>query len=94
MPLIHYDIIIILTWSAKCVLSNGANQATASGIAVTKRCVSVVTLSTQENAKMLQLLKSGFKCPINSNNYQSKRTQVANQLLRYLVDRRFRFFVL
>ena len=40
MPLITFEIILILTWSAKCVLSSAANQATAYGIADTKRCFS------------------------------------------------------
>ena len=56
MPLINYEIILILTWSAKCVLPNAANQATASGIADTKCCVSVVSLSAEESPKPLQLL--------------------------------------
>ena len=35
-------------------------------------CVPVVTLSTQDNAKLLQQLRSGFKRTINWNKYQSK----------------------
>ena len=37
----------------------------------TKLYVSVVTLSTQDNAKLLQQIKSGFKRTINWNKYQS-----------------------
>ena len=37
-----------------------------------KLYVPVVTLSTQDNAKLLQQLKSGFKRTINWNKYQSK----------------------
>ena len=33
-----------------------------------------VTLSTQDNAKLLQQLKSGFKITINWNKYQPKVT--------------------
>ena len=42
----------------------------------TKLHVPVVTLSTQENAKLLQQLKSRFKRTINWNKYQSKVTTV------------------
>ena len=36
-----------------------------------KLCVPVVTLSIEDNAKLLLLLKSGFKRTINWNKYQS-----------------------
>ena len=55
-------------YSANCVISsNGANQATAFAITDAKLYVPVVTLSTQDNAKLLQQLKSAFKRSINSN---------------------------
>ena len=38
----------------------------------TKLCAPVVTLSTQDNAKLLQQLKSGFKRTINWNKYHPK----------------------
>ena len=60
MPLINCEINIILTWSDKCVLSNDL-KATAFAITHTKIYVPVVTLSTQDNVKLLQQLKSGFK---------------------------------
>ena len=66
MPLINCEINLILTWSANCVISNAApNQATTSTITDTKLYVPVVTLSTQDNAKLLQQLKSGFKRTTN-----------------------------
>ena len=37
-----------------------------------KLYVPVITLSTQDNQKLLQQLKSGFKSTINWNIYQSK----------------------
>ena len=40
-------------------------------ITETKLYVLVVTLSTQDNAKLLQQLKSGFKRTINWNKYES-----------------------
>ena len=42
MPLINYEIILIPTWSNKCVLSNDT-KAAAFAIIDTKRCVLVVT---------------------------------------------------
>ena len=45
-----------------------------------------LTLSTQDNAKRLEQLKSGFKRTINWNKYQSKiSTERQNQYLDYLI---------
>ena len=53
----------------------------------TKLYVPVVTLSTQDNAKLLQQLKSGFKRTINWNKYQTKvSTERENQYLNFLID--------
>ena len=65
----------------KCVLSNDT-KATTFAIADTKVYVPVVILSTQDNVKLLQQLKSGFKGTINLNKYQSKVSrQAPNQYL-------------
>ena len=60
MPLINCEVNLILTWSSTCVIteSNGAGRFE---ITDTKLYVPVVTLSTQENTKFFQQLKSGFK---------------------------------
>ena len=68
IPLINCEINVILTWSEKCVLANDTKAATFA-ITDTKLYVSVVTLSTQENAKLLQQLISGFKKTISWNKY-------------------------
>ena len=48
----------------------------------TKLYIPVVTLSTQNNAKLIQQLKSGFKRTINWNKYLSKKsTQAQNHYL-------------
>ena len=67
MLLINRKINLVLTWSVNCVKwsSAAANQATTLAITGTKVYVPVVTLSTQDNAKLLQQLKSGFKHTIN-----------------------------
>ena len=65
----------------------------------TKLYVPVVTLSTQDNAKLLQQSKSGFKRTINWNKHQPKVSKEArNQYIDFLIEPRFqgvnRFFVL
>ena len=64
MPLINCEINFILTWSEDCVISS-ATGATKFKITDTKLYVPFVTLSTQDNAKLLQQLKQGFKRTIN-----------------------------
>ena len=63
MPLISCEINFILTWSTNCVIvsTNVANQNATLEITDTNLYVPVVTLSTQDNSKLLQQLKSGFK---------------------------------
>ena len=57
MPSINCEINLILTWSAKFVISNGAvNQATPFAITDAKPYGSLVTLSINDNAKLLQQL--------------------------------------
>ena len=74
MPLINCEVNVVLTWSSNCVLIATAiqNQAATFQITDTKLYVPVVALSTQENTKFLQQLKSGFKRVINWNKYLSK----------------------
>ena len=74
MPLINCEVNRILTWSSTCFLiaTNILNQNTTFAITNTNLYVPVVTLSTQENTKFLQQLKSGFKRVINWNKYLSK----------------------
>ena len=57
MPLINCEIDLFLTWSDKCVLSSDTKATT---FAITETKLYVVTLSTQDNGKLLQQLKSGF----------------------------------
>ena len=71
MPLINCEVNFILTWSSTCVTTE-SNGAGTFAITDTKRYVPVVTLSTQENTKFLQQLKSGFKRVINWNKYLPK----------------------
>ena len=75
IALTNYEINLILTWSANCVISNAAaNKATTFAITDTKLHVPVLTLLTDDNGKLLQQLKSGFQKTINWDKYQSKVT--------------------
>ena len=70
MPLINCEINLIITWFDNCVLSDtNVNQVTKSTITDTKLYGLFVTLSTQDNAKLLQQLESGFKRIINWSKY-------------------------
>ena len=66
MPLINCEINIILTWSANCVIvyiiidTNVTNQGATFAIAEIKLYVIVVTLSTQDNAKIIAVIKIRF----------------------------------
>ena len=58
MPLINCELNLILTWSGNCVMvsTNNVNQDATFAITETKLYVPVVTLSTQDNAKLSQHL--------------------------------------
>ena len=98
MPLIVCEINLIFTWSIDCVISSATRQ-TKFAITDTKLYVPMVTLSTEDNTKLLQQLKSGFKRIIHWNQFQSKVTILEpNPYLDYLIGPSFqgvdRLFVL
>ena len=68
-PLVNCETNLILTRSEDCFISS-ATEATKLTITDTKLYVPVVTLSTQDNAKLLEQLKSGFEKTINGIKYQ------------------------
>ena len=101
MPLINCEVNLILIWSANCVIvsTNIANQGATFTVTETKLYFPVVTLSTQDNPKLLTQSKSGFKRTINWNKYLSKPELLAqNPSLDHLVEPSFkginRLFVL
>ena len=101
MSLINCEVRLILSWSEKYVIvsNTDANQATTFAITDTKLYVTFVALSTQDDAKLLQQSKSGFKMTIDWNKYQPKVViQAPNPYLDYLTDPSFqgvnRLFVL
>ena len=63
IPLINCEINLILTWSANCVIVSiaVANQGATFAMTDTKLYVPVLALSTQDNVKLLDQLKLGFK---------------------------------
>ena len=61
MLLIKCEMNLFLTWSVNCVVSSAAeNQPTTFAITNTRLYVPVLTLSTEDNAKLLQQTKSDF----------------------------------
>ena len=99
--LMNCEVNVILTWSSNCVIvsTNVVNQNATFAVTDTKFYVPVVTLSQQDNAKLLQQLKSGFKRVINWNKYLSKPELLAqNPNLNHLIELCFqgvnRLFVL
>ena len=101
MPLINCKVELILTWSENCVTinTNIADQNLTVTITETNLYVPVVTLSTQDNAKLSPQLKSGFKRRITWNKYLAKPELLAqNANLNHLIEPIFqgvnRLFVL
>ena len=85
-PLIDLEINLILTWSTDFAISSAAGK-TKFAITDTNHYVPAVTLLTQDNAKLLEQLKSGFKRTINWNKYQPKVSpENQNQYLFSLID--------
>ena len=59
-----------MNWSEKWVLSNETKETTPK-ITDTKPSVPVVILSTRDNAKLFEQLRSALKIPVNRDKYQS-----------------------
>ena len=98
MPFISCKVNLILTWSKVCVISSAIGE-TNFAITEIKLCVPVVALSTEDNAKLFQQFKSGFKRTISWNKYEwSIKTFAQNRYLNYLINPSFqgvnRLFVL
>ena len=69
MSLINCKVELSLTWNQECALSTVANNSTFA-INDTKLYIPVVTLKTEDNAKLSKLLSEGFKRPIYWNEYK------------------------
>ena len=89
MPLINSEVNLILTWSKDCVITNCTGEGKFV-ITETKLYVLAVTLSTKDNEKLLQQLKSGFKKTNSWNKYESSIKAFAqNRYLNYLINPSF-----
>ena len=91
IPLINCEINLILTWSVDCVIIYTDVAIIPTFIITgTNLYVPVVTLSTQDNAKLLAQLKSDFKRTTSWNKYLSKSELLAqNPNLNHLVEPSF-----
>ena len=87
IPLISYEVNLILTWSKNCVITDETIQdanpnvnppipetraptGATSVVTDAKLYVPVVTLSTEEDNKLLEQLKTEFKRTIKLNKYR------------------------
>ena len=81
-----------MTWSRNCVIiyTDVNNQDPTFTITETNLYVPIVTLSTQDNAKLLPQVKSGFKKTITWNKYVAKPELLAqNPNLNHLIEPSF-----
>ena len=69
MPLINCKVELSLKWYENCILSSSGTAATFT-ITDTKLYVPIVTLKTEENAKLSKLLNEGFKRSAYWNHYK------------------------
>ena len=104
IPLINCEITLILSWYKECVLvgraergppaaaANRINSPADAKFEITncKLYVSVVTLSAENDNKLLEQVKSGFRITIKWNKYMSQMSnQNKNDTLNYLIDPTF-----
>ena len=113
IPLISCEVFLELKWNKNCVITsleqrqvdagppvvNGTTTGATLAINDCKLYVPVVTLSKDDEIKLLTNLKSGFKREIIWNKYRSQMTTEAiNNNLNILIDHTFtnvnRLFVL
>ena len=102
MSLINCKVELSLKWIDNCVLTTGTTCANADAtgadtatfeVTDAKLFVPIVTLSTEDNAKLLKLLGEGFKISIYWNKYKvvdNRVVEIANnneeKYVRELLD--------
>ena len=101
IPLINCEVSLALSWSETCVITSMEKRILVAGqpnrdisptnaVFKIKDCkldVPVVTLSTENDNKLLEQLKTGFKIIIKLNKYRSAMfNQTKNNNLNYLID--------
>ena len=68
MSLINYQVEISLNWIENCMLTNATTATFKTTDA--KLYILIVTLKTEDNTKLSNLLSEGFKRPIYWNEYK------------------------
>ena len=112
IPLINCEITLVLSWYKECVLVARAHRGPPAAapafltypenakfeITDCKLYVPVVTLSAENDNKLLEQLKSGFKRSVKWNKYMLQMSNQNKNNLNYLIDPAFsnvnRLFVL
>ena len=102
IPLSSYEVSLELKWNKNCIITSiqreinldGGNTETSTGATLAiKDCklyIPVVTLSKDDEIKLLTNLKSGFKREIIWNKYRSQMTtEAVNNNLNILIDPTF-----
>ena len=86
MLLINFEITLDLNWSGNCVIvaTNEVAQAAPFSIIDTKVYVPLVTLSTRDNAKLFEQLKSGFKEQLAGINIKKSINRNSKSMFRFL----------
>ena len=86
MSLINCKVEISLKWYENCILSSAGTAATFA-ITDTKLYVPVVTLNTEDDAKLSKLLREGFKRSVYWNKYKViLKDYVANNYIKEWLD--------
>ena len=88
MPLINCKVELSLKWYENCILSSAGTAATFA-ITDTKLYVPIVTLKTEDNAKLSKLLNEGFKRSIYWNKYKIIFKSYNNEYIRERLDASF-----
>ena len=90
MQLINCKVELSLDWCAKCMLIIGNGTPATFAITDTKLYVPVVTLKTEDNAKLSKLLNEGFKIAVDWNKYKIiLNDYAANENIRERLDASF-----
>ena len=75
-------------WYEESILSNAGNAATFT-ITDATLYVPIITLRTEDNAKLSKLLSKGFKRPIYWNKYKVTFRNYKNEYIRERIDASF-----
>ena len=89
MPRKNCELTLDLYWSERCSICE-ADKVTTFAMTSARLYLLVVTLLTQQNAKLLQQLKWGFKRTTNWNKNQPKISPEAqNRYFVFLINASF-----